>query len=355
MYNNRYYFQGLGLTGLKNLGNTCYMNSIMQCLSNTSPLVEYFYTDMYRRHINVGNATEGRVVKEVAALIRELWSGQCRYIASKDLRRIVGQYQQEFSGIDQQDSHEFLTILIDWLHSDLQTLQSSVMINPALKLPPSDKSWLEHTKSKESNIFRLFYGQIKSTVKCKVCLNESATYDCFSNLSLELPPKNNRCSLNRCFDMYFNGETVTDWDCPNCKQKRDAIKKLDISRLPPVLVIHFKRFYADTDYGSSTYKKKTNFIDFPVNRLDIEEYVARSERRQNAHLQTSYNLYATSNHYGSMESGHYTAFCRNNLLGDWYKYDDHTVSRMDQSDVVTSGAYILFYTNLPDAPLPIFK
>lgn len=352
------YLQGRGLTGLKNLGNTCYMNSILQCLSNTSPLVEYFVTDMYRKHINLGNKTQGRVAKEVAALIRELWTGQCRYIASKDLRYVVGQYEQTFRGVDQQDSHEFLTILVDLMHSDLQTLTSTVLQSSTqpLKLPPSDRSWLEHTKNRESNIFRLFYGQIKSTVKCRACLKESATYDCFSNLSLELPPeKSGRCSVYQCFDMYFHGEVIEDWDCPSCKQKRDAVKKLDISKLPPVLVIHLKRFYADP--SSNSYRKKTLFVDFPVNSLDINEYVARSEKRRHtgSQLNTTYNLYAISNHYGSMESGHYTAYCRNNLLGDWYKYDDQTVSRMDKDDVVSSGAYILFYTNLPDAPLPLFK
>lgn len=355
--------QGRGLTGLKNLGNTCYMNSILQCLSNTSPLVEYFVTDMYRKHINVANKTQGRVAKEVAALIRELWTGQCRYIASKDLRYIVGQYEQAFRGVDQQDSHEFLTILVDLMHSDLQTLTSTLWVPPPQSssdrlssLPASDRSWLEHTKNRESNIFRLFYGQIKSTVKCRVCLKESATYDCFSNLSLELPQSNvGRCSVYSCFDMYFHGEAIDAWDCPSCKQKRDAIKKLDISKLPPVLVVHFKRFYADP--SANAYRKKTSFVDFPLNSLEIGEYVARSEKKRNVNVNKStvYNLYAISNHYGSMESGHYTAYCRNNLLGDWYKYDDHTVSRLDKNDVVSSGAYILFYTNLPDAPLPLFK
>lgn len=315
-------------------------------------------TNLYRKHINYGNKTQGRIAKEVAALIRELWTGQCRFIASKDLRYIVGQYQQMFRGVEQQDSHEFLTILIDWLHSDLQTLVSNVRNNSELKLPPSDKAWLDYTKNKESNIFHLFYGQIKSMVKCKECLQESATYECFSNLSLELPTNNKRCDIYKSFDMYFHGETVHGWDCPKCKQKRDAIKKLDISRLPPILVIHFKRFYADTEYmAQNSYKKRANFVDFPIHNLDINDYVARSEKRLNARLNTNYNLYATSNHYGSMESGHYTAFCRNNLLGDWYKFDDSNVSRLDKSEVVTSGAYILFYTNLPEEMInpSIFK
>lgn len=88
---------------------------------------------------------------------------------------------------------------------------------------------------------QLFYGQIKSTVKCKTCMSESATYEGFSNLSLELPEHNSKCDIQDCLKMYFYGEEISGWNCPTCKQKRSAVKKLDISKLPPVLVIHLKR------------------------------------------------------------------------------------------------------------------
>jgi ubiquitin carboxyl-terminal hydrolase 8 len=111
--------------------------------------------------------------------------------------------------------------------------------------------------------------------------------------------------------MYFNGETIYGWDCPNCKTKRNAVKKLDISKLPPILVIHFKRFYADPD--SISYRKKQNYVNFPLTELDMAQYVAPSERKNLAQGKHIYNLYGVSNHYGSMESGHYTAFCRSSV------------------------------------------
>lgn len=143
--------------------------------------------------------------------------------------------------------------------------------------------------------------------------------------------------------MYFNGERITGWNCPICQVKRDAIKKLDISKLPPILVIHFKRFYADMELPN-VYRKKQNYINFPLNELDIKNYVSRSVRRNETQL---YNLYGVSNHYGTMDRGHYTAFCKNNTFQKWYKFDDHIVSNLDSSDVVSSGAYILFYTTFP--------
>jgi ubiquitin carboxyl-terminal hydrolase 8 len=153
---------------------------------------------------------------------------------------------------------------------------------------------------------RLFYGQIKSTVKCTVCSKESSTYETFSNLSLELPPGNmESCHINDCFDMYFHGEKVKGWNCPHCKVPRDAIKKLDISKLPPVLVIHLKRFYADP-YLNSTFRKKTIYVDFPLQDMSMISYVARTEKNNGSNSKHTYNLYGVSNHYGSMESGHYT-------------------------------------------------
>ncbi|KAH8359256.1 hypothetical protein KR093_005342 [Drosophila rubida] len=332
---------GRGLTGLKNLGNTCYMNSILQCLANTNHLMDFCVSNEYKKYISYQNKTNGQVIEEVAALIKELWNGQYKCVASRDLRYVVGQYQKTFRGVDQQDSHEFLTILMDWLHSDLQTIKVPRRLDNELAW---EKAWLQFTKSQESMILHIFYGQIKSTVKCVTCSKESATYECFSNLSMELPQNANLCQLSQCMDMYFSGEKIYGWNCPKCNTKRDAIKKLDISKLPPVLVVHLKRFYADPS-NNGAYVKKQNYVQFPLENLDMKPYIARVESR--ASTPKSYRLYAVSNHYGTMEGGHYTAFCKSTYYDRWFKFDDQVVSPLDSSNVVSSAAYILFYTWLP--------
>ncbi|CAH2268517.1 jg3777 [Pararge aegeria aegeria] len=327
---------GRGLTGLKNLGNTCYMNSIIQCLNNTAILVTYFCNGQYLEHVNRSHSTRGAIAEELAAVVRALWSGQYRFIATKDLRNEVGKHQRAFRGTEQQDSHEFLTILMDWLHLDLQ-----FTIKPPHKetLGASERAWHEYTKSKESLVLRLFYGQIRSTVRCSVCRASSATYDSFSNLSLELPAHASRCTLADCLKLYLNDEMIPGWNCPNCKEKRDAVKKLDISRLPPVLVIHFKRFYVDPkEYMCNAYRKKQTYIDFPLEDLDMRQFSLQCPGNP------IYNLYAVSNHYGSMEGGHYTAYCKSSVYGKWYKYDDHLVTEIPASEVRSSAAYILFYS-----------
>lgn len=186
---------------------------------------------------------------------------------------------------------------------------------------------------------------MKSTVKCKQCNKQSVSFEPFSNLSVPLPPpqdipyeKDTRFSLQDCLNLYFKPETINGWVCPGCKAPREATKKLNITRLPPILVIHFKRFM--TEEGEmGWYGKQMNMVDFPMFDLDMEAFF-----HSDSDLKLKrYNLYAVSNHYGTMESGHYTAFCRNPIFKKWYKFDDQDVNEMSPENVKTAAAYILFY------------
>nr|CAD7263962.1 unnamed protein product [Timema shepardi] len=325
-----------GLTGLKNLGNSCYMNSIIQCINNTTPLAFYFVEGTYRDDINRSHKTRGEVVEEVAVVVRALWRGQFRSIACHDLKAVVGRLKSSFQGVEQQDSHEFLTLLMDWLHEDLNKKSGASPIkDPSISENPEDAAWNKFRSVNESLILTLFFGQQKSTVRCCKCNEKSVTYEPFSNLSLPLPTNSNKCTLHDCVRLYLREETLTGWNCPSCKEARDAHKKFDIVRFPPILIVHFKRFHHD---GWS--RKKQNFVDFPLTSLDMGSFTAYSDQRY-----SQYNLYGVSNHYGTMEGGHYTAYCRNNVYGQWYKFDDQEVSELSTNDVRTGAAYILFYAS----------
>ncbi|XP_031626737.1 ubiquitin carboxyl-terminal hydrolase 8 [Contarinia nasturtii] len=332
----------VGATGLKNLGNTCYMNSIIQCLLNIEGLCGYFQKDGYLRHINRKSKTHGQITEELAQLCKEVWSGKYKSVAPRDFRSVVGQENKMFASYEQQDSHEFLVILLDILHSEMQFPIEDTILSE--KSPKAEIAWREFSKNMQSIIQRLFFGQIRSTLKCRTCGFESATYEGFSHLSLELPQDNRQCELYDCLDSYFNGENIEGWTCPQCKQNRGAIKKLDISKLPPVLVIHLKRFHASLD-TANTYYKKQNFVHFPINDFRITDYITPSLQKQNRSLD-QYNLIAVSNHYGTMNRGHYTAFCRNTNSKVWYKYDDCYVTQIGSNDVNSSAGYILFYSQL---------
>lgn len=181
-------------------------------------------------------------------------------MAPRDFRSVFGQEYKIFASYEQQDSHEFLVHLLDVLHSELEIhhvrMLTKILIysphiqiffifhqpNVNAKADQEELAWREFVKNKTSIIQNMFYGQIRSTLKCCSCGFESATYDGFSHLSLELPQNSRQCYLQDCLDLYFNGEAIDGWTCPQCKSNRGAVKKLDISRLPPILVIHFKRY-----------------------------------------------------------------------------------------------------------------
>ncbi|XVF24583.1 hypothetical protein REPUB_Repub13aG0140400 [Reevesia pubescens] len=151
-------------------------------------------------------------------------------------------------------------------------------------------------------------------------------------------------SLFTCMEAFLREEPLVPedmWFCPQCKEQRQASKKLDLWRLPEVLVIHLKRF----SYSRSMKHKLETFVNFPVHDLDLTNYVAdkRSSRSQ------LYELYALTNHYGGMGSGHYTAHIK--LLDEnrWYNFDDSHISPINEEDVKSAAAYVLFYRRVkPD-------
>ena len=96
------------------------------------------------------------------------------------------------------------------------------------------------------------------------------------------------------------------------------------------------RFYQDGMYT----RKKQNFVNFDLRNLNLGQFAI--DGFENKFHQ--FNLYAVSNHFGSLEGGHYTAYCSSSVLKKWHKYDDQDVSSMESGDVVTPAAYILFYS-----------
>ena len=113
---------------------------------------------------------------------------------------------------------------------------------------------------------------------------------------------------------------------------------MEVYKAPNYLIVHFKRF--SHTRGMFGGRKLNDFINFPVNGLDMSPYVL-SEKDNNS--KCIYDLYAVSNHFGNLGGGHYTAFAKNPHHKRWYNFDDSDVSKASESDVVTKAAYVLFY------------
>lgn len=163
-------------------------------------------------------------------------------------------------------------------------------------------------------------------------------------------------SLDSCFNAFSREEVLSgndQWYCNKCKEQRDINKKLELYRLPKILIIQLKRFQSQKSnskssnfmslaYAQVLQEKVGDHVDFPTTGLDLRKFV-QDERIKNSETPVLYDLYAVSNHYGSLNGGHYTAYGYNSHMGRWYNFNDSSVSNADASDVVTSGAYILFY------------
>ncbi|XP_032671756.1 ubiquitin carboxyl-terminal hydrolase 8-like isoform X2 [Odontomachus brunneus] len=343
-YSSPNLLQHPGITGLKNLGNSCYMNSIIQCLSNTTHLAKYFTDNSYADDLNTSNdnMTQGQVVEEVAQVIKALWRGQYKSISPHDLKVAVGQYKLQFESYEQQDSHEFLTFLLDWMHNDLK--KESKM---PIEMTNAEKEWDKAMNSQKSIISDLFFGQLRSTITCSFCKQASTTYETFNSLTMSLS-HSNRCTLNDCMEKFVTGQKVIGWKCPKCQTPRDATKKFDFVKLAPIVVIHLNRFAESGGW----LEKRNTAVDFPLVGFNLKPYLVfeNPTAMSNNIRNYNYTLYAMSNHYGTMDGGHYTAFCKNATQNKWYKYDDQTVTEVSPSQVKSqnTSAYLLFYTSFPN-------
>jgi ubiquitin C-terminal hydrolase len=336
---------GSGLTGLKNLGNTCYMNSTLQCLSNTAPLTVYFLSNNYVLDINRENRDgyRGQVADEYAVLIKALWSGQYRSVAPRDFRDICSVMNSTFATSQHQDSQELLEYLMNGLSEGL----NKVRRKPSLPEQDNDgvddevaadNVWKISRLAEDSIIVDLFRGQYKSTVMCQKCDKKSVVFEPFMSLPLPIPSPT-RCNLVDCLRHFSREEKMTgdcQWYCPRCKCKRDATKRIVIWRLPPILLVILKRFHFEGIWRD----KITAHVDFPIEGFDVCQHISGPKNRP------AYNLFAISNHYGMLDGGHYTAYCRSPVTSKWYKYDDQEVSEMSTSNIKTSAAYMLFYTSM---------
>lgn len=341
--------------GLRNLGNTCYMNATLQCLANTIPLALHFLSDRYKGDINRDShrSTGGETAHEFKNLLAQMYYND-KSVSPKGFKCLMGRLFNVYAGYEQQDAHEFLLNFIDKLHEDLnRALHRKGAPAP---LPPADEAnlslngrinrfWCQHLDRHLSVVSDLFEGLLVSNLTCLVCRKSSSSFEVFSCLSLPIPAVSGSvCYLQDCLKLFLETESMAGeaaWDCPTCKQKRRAEKRMIIARLPKILIVQFNRFRCETAWQS---KKLQTYVHFPVNSFDMNCYVDHT--RVDTQRRPPYHLYAFLNHYGTLATGHYIAYCRAGLGGQWYMYDDASVTEVTLSESDKRNAYILFYTSV---------
>ena len=369
-----WYGEVLGLTGLKNLGNTCYMNSTLQCLSATIPFARFFTSGVWKRCVNTSNrlGMQGRLAESFSQIISHMWKEQFTFISPMTFRKTICTFARQFSGTDQHDAQEFLSFLLDGLHEDLKMGASGGSMpvdqphadsnTDALETLPtplgSEREWKRYKQLNDSVIVDYFQGQFRNRMECLSCHKTSTTYNSFMYLSLPVPSKKLKgsVSLTHCLDAFLKDEIMEKdnaWKCPNCKTPRKSLKRLSIARLPPVLLIQLKRF----SYSGPFSDKIETLVTFPLKNLNLTPYTPHNAPQQQfygisnkedptlQHPPFNYELYGVTNHYGSLQSGHYTA---NVLSGnEWFNCADSRVGQLAEKDVVSKYGYMLYYKRVP--------
>lgn len=194
-----------GSLGLNNLGNTCYMNSALQCLLHVPEINYYFFYNLYKRELNPDNplGNHGDVANSFGALLRQAFDSSSSgkhssSIAPREFKSTIGRYSSMFSGYMQQDSQEFLSWLLDALHEDLNRiykkpycekpeLKDEEVFDPQAITRLGQTCWDQHKKRNDSVIIDLFTGLYQSTLICPTCSKTSITFDPFNDLTLPLP------------------------------------------------------------------------------------------------------------------------------------------------------------------------
>ncbi|CAL1715008.1 unnamed protein product [Somion occarium] len=188
-----------GTLGLGNMGNTCFMNSAIQCLAHTEELTEFFLTGVFEDELNPENplGMRGAIAEAFGALLRRIWdtnSSMSSY-SPREFKSVLQRFAPQFAGYQQHDSQELVAFLLDGLHEDL----NRILKKPYVEKPDwegggdkemvalAKESWDGYMKRNDSVIVDLFQGQYKSTLVCPECQKVSITFDPFMYLTLPLP------------------------------------------------------------------------------------------------------------------------------------------------------------------------
>ncbi|VDP05248.1 unnamed protein product [Soboliphyme baturini] len=330
----------LGLRGLVNLSSTCFMNCIVQALTHTPLLRDYFLSDQHRPC-----RRSKCLMCQMNRLFQEFYCGAKTPYIPFQLLYLVWNHAPNLAGYKQQDAHEFFIAILDVMHrhSKVATKQDA---------------------SCSCIVDQIFAGVLQSDLKCRDCGGVSTTFEPYYDISLDLgsdffadktlngsmfplPTTLQDCLHRFTFAEYLG--SMAKIKCTRCDRYEESTKQLTFNKLPIVACFHLKRF----EHHNKLHKKISSAITFPQ-FLDMTPFTSHFRNRTRPStcitstseilntLKNKYALYAVVNHHGTIESGHYTCFIRQ-LNDQWFRCDDHVITRASIDEVLNSEGYMLFY------------
>jgi ubiquitin carboxyl-terminal hydrolase 8 len=339
-------YRDKGLTGLCNLGNTCYINSCMQILSHCYEL------NAILDNINLKLDEKTLLLYEWRQLKDLMWKSNCiispnrfigaiQYIAKKKQREL-------FTGYAQNDLPEFLIFLFDCFHESIERkVDINILGTPKSNIDELAKKCYAMIKNTHSNsyseILQLFFGIHVSLIVSNNIENNiySIVPESFSIINLPIPRANTNSSnktytIYDCFDLYTAYELLENenaWYNDNTKKKESVKKSIKFWSLPNILIVDFKRF-------DNHNRKLNNIIETPLTRLDLSKYVLGYNNKNYI-----YELFGICNHSGGSQGGHYTSYVKN-ANQKWYCFNDTSVTEINENTLISAKAYCYCYRKL---------
>ena len=332
-------------TGLENVGQTCYMNSTIQCLSNIKDLSDYLIS-----HFGKFDIEKQPLAVSFSSLVYNLFHTDKKYIAPELFKKIIGMLNPLFEGFHAADAKDLIFFLLEKLHQELNKLsnvpEQSNIDYAQLEKDSYDKDKMlnhfikDYSEKNKSIISDTFYGTICSTMKCNKCNKIKYSFQTFNLLIFQLKNvkenrqktlnNNNKYKLN-IYDAFDNDNKEEKLDgenmiyCNFCKGLNPGIHQQTIYLLPKVLIIILNRGKNNQDFNEEfVFPKKLD--------LSIENYVINKDL-----CKTNFYLQSVITHLGESGSGgHFIAYCRNGPNGDFYCYNDASVSKASVEDAMGS-------------------
>ncbi|XP_022749360.1 ubiquitin carboxyl-terminal hydrolase 25-like [Durio zibethinus] len=320
--------------GLRNLGNSCYLNSVLQCLTYTPPLANFC---LRSQHSSFCDASASKKPRDCPFCILEGWITRSLTLdltldAPSKIQSCLKIFAEHFRFGRQEDAHEFLRYVIDACHNTCLRLKK-------LRRNGSEGGGGGEAVNGNTIVKEIFGGALQSQVKCLGCGGESNRVDEIMDISLDIL---NSGSLKEAMHKFFQPEVLdgnNKYKCENCKKLVAARKQLSIRQAPNILVVQLKRF--EGIFGG----KIDRLVTFEE-VLVLSSFMCKASQDP----QPEYNLFGTIVHSGhSPESGHYYAYIKD-AMGRWYCCNDSFVSLSNLQEVLSEKVYILFFSRTNQRP-----
>ena len=360
--------------GLLNLGNTCYANTTYQCLTHCIPLSLFFLKGTFEKHIAQNAKTEEAVndivkdgkhrsqkstgtpsmmcMKSYFLFLQEMcMKDESQAFNPKELFAVLGKaahckYKHSestnvFTLGQQHDMAEYLQHILDLIHDTIHfqmkiNIQGKIEGRMDQMLTESYKQFAIHCEKQYSFVSDMMTGQY--FIQIQTCDNKHPTehsekYDPFTLLTLPIPLGRKTCSLYDCLDIMVQPEIIEGWKGELTSNERMIERRTYLWRLPQILIIQLKRFM-------NRFVKNEACVNIAT-ELDLTDYCLSHDNKN-----AKYHLFAIGNHEGTLQFGHYYADCKNSN-GQWHRFNDASVSKLDQQQLNGQTAYILFYYRAP--------